>query len=177
MLHQTRRLARWLFAVMIGVFVASDTAWAAGAKQVLVLYSQRRDSQIASIADREISRALEHGLKGELDYYAEYIDQWRFADSGSEAFREYLELKYKTQRFDVVIAMNDFALRFAVQNRDALFPGVPLVFVTRNASTNRVPNSVGLRAQLNFAATVGLALELQPDIRQAFLVAGADQTD
>jgi signal transduction histidine kinase len=175
--HQTRRFARWLLAAMIGVFVASDTAWAAGVKQVLVLYSQRRDSQLASIADREISRALENGLKGDLDYYAEYIDQWRFSDSDSEAFRDYLELKYKTQRFDVVVAMNDFALRFGVQNRDRLFPGVPIVFVTRNASTRRVPNSVGLKAELNFARTIGLALELQPDLQQVFLVAGADQTD
>jgi signal transduction histidine kinase len=162
---------------MAGLCVALDIAWAAGGKQVLVLYSQRRDSQIAAIADREISQVLEEGLKGELDYYAEYIEESRFPDSAHDAFRDYLALKYKTQRFDVVIAMNHAAFRFAEQNRNALFPDVPIVFLTRDPSIHRVANSVGIICALDFNDTIALALELQPDVRQVFLVNGADPMD
>ena len=74
-----------------------DVAWAAdGQKQVLVLYSTRRDAQISVVGDRELPRILDEGLTEGLDYYSEYIDQARFPDPEYKAaFRDFLRLKYR----------------------------------------------------------------------------------
>src|SRR5215813_11614276 len=66
---------------LVNVHLAGS-AWAAGQKQVLVLYSTRRDAQIAIVGDRELPRVLEAGgLPEGLDFYSEYIDQTRFPNA------------------------------------------------------------------------------------------------
>src|SRR5277367_2669840 len=102
----------------VGAAYAAD-----GQKQVLVLYSTRRDAQIAIIGDRELPRVLGEGLGGGLDYYAEYIDSARFPDPQYQtAFNDFLRLKYKGQRFDIVIAISDAAFQFVTNVRRELFP-------------------------------------------------------
>src|SRR5262245_66455090 len=51
---------------------------ASGQKRVLVVYSVRRDAQIATIADRRLPQAIEDGVKAGVDYYSEYLDSARF---------------------------------------------------------------------------------------------------
>jgi signal transduction histidine kinase len=150
---------------------------AAGQKQVLVVYSTRRDAQASVVGDRELPRILEDGLPDGLDFYSEYIDRARFPDRGYQAaFSEFLRLKYKGQRFDLVIAMHDAAIEFVNKTRRELFPETPVVF-SANASVTRPANSTGLTALLAFRRTVALAVELQPDIRQVFIVSGAEIGD
>ena len=142
-----------------------------------MLYSTSRDAQIAIVGEREMPRILEQGLgQGQgLDYYSEYIDRARFPDAEYRTgFREFLRLKYNGRRFDVVIAMQDLALEFVGGNRNDLFPGTPVVFFATSDATRRIPNSTGLIAHLNFAGTLELASRLQPEVRNVFVVAGAD---
>src|SRR5262249_41334999 len=74
-------------------------------KQVLVLYSARRDAQIAILSNRTLPQIIEAGLEQGLDYYSEYLDMPRFQSSEYEAgFRDFLLLKYKGHRFDLIIA-------------------------------------------------------------------------
>ena len=49
-------------------------------KQVLVLYSTRRDAQIVTVGERDLPRILEDGIDEGVDYYSEYIDRARFPD-------------------------------------------------------------------------------------------------
>ena len=46
-------------------------------KQVLVLYSNRRDAQIVTVGDRELPRILNDGHPDGIDYYSEVIDRVR----------------------------------------------------------------------------------------------------
>ena len=48
---------------------------------MLVLYSTRRDAQIAVVGERELPRILDRGLEARLDYYSEYIDRARFPEA------------------------------------------------------------------------------------------------
>ena len=171
---------RWLpFAVLVLV-VADPGGWVgaqtpSGQKQVLVLYSTRRDSQIAIIGERELPRILDDGLTDNLDYYSEYIDQARFPDpSYKAAFRDFLRTKYRDQRFDVVIAMDELALGFFAETRADLFPETPIVFFSISPASAHLPNSTGVIARLDFGGTLALATTLQPDLRHVFVVAGAD---
>jgi signal transduction histidine kinase len=141
-------------------------------KQVLVLYALRRDAQLAVVGERELPRILRDGLSGKVDYYSEFIDQARFADADySDALRDFLRLKYNRQSFDIVIAMGDVPLEFVERNRATLFPGTAVVFFSTRPSVRRLANSTGVIVGPRLADTLAFALELQPDTRQAFVVA------
>ena len=111
-------------------------------------------------------------------YYSEYIDAGRFQDPNYQsAFRDFLRLKYRGTRFDVVIAMLDVAIEFVDKNKDDLFPGTPTVFYALSPLPRGISNSAGLIAQVNFKGTINLAMALQPDVREVFVVSGAGDRD
>jgi signal transduction histidine kinase len=176
-----RAPARWLLPVLVLFAELAGAGHAlaqARQKQVLVLYSARRDSQISIVGERELPRILDEGLDVGLDYYSEHIDNARFPDPKYQAgFRDFLQLKYQGQRFDLVIAINDLALEFLDQYRDVLFPNVPVVFFASSPVDRHLPDSTGVIAHLNLTDTLVLAADLQPDVRQVFVVVGVDRAD
>src|SRR5262245_43296976 len=173
-------IVRWLVAIVIAFSaVATDgNAFAQDVqRQVLVLYSARRDAQIVTVGEREFPRILDQGLREGLDYYSEYIDRARFPeDSYKNAFRDFLRLKYRDKRFDVIIAVQDLALEFVREYRTELFGDSPIVYVATSA-TARLPNSTGLVANVDFSSTLAFVTQLQPDVRQVFVVSGTEMGD
>jgi signal transduction histidine kinase len=146
--------------------------------QVLVVHSLRRDANISIVTDRELPRMLEAGLGQRVDYYSEYIDPSRFPDSKYQSdLRDFLQQKYKNPRFGVVIAMHDQAIEFVDRNRHELLPDTPVVFYARSPSTRRLENSTGVFVEPDFSGTLALATELQPEVRQVFVISGASASD
>ena len=165
-----------LIAVAAGVLVPAHRASAQDQKQVLVLYSNRRDAQIVAVGDRELPRILNGGHPNGVDYYSEVIDQIRMSRADYvAAFRDFLRLKYGTHKFDVVVAMDDNTIEFLRQVRDELFPATPVAFVSTQAQERPLPNSTGVSATVDLAGSLTLALQLQPDLRQVFVVSGAER--
>jgi hypothetical protein len=147
-------------------------------KRVLVVYSTRRDTQFATVGDREMPRLLERTLGQPVDYYSEYVDAVRFPDEQYKlAFRHYLKLKYRESRFDLLIATHTLALELLASCRDTLFRGAPLVFLTEERSTVRLPNSAGVIVEPDYRRTLDFAMTLQPDTRRVFMVAGNSDRD
>ncbi len=147
-------------------------------KQVLVLYSTRRDAEFSLVGESELPRTLEAGLGSDLDYYSEFIDITRFPDPiYKTAFHDFLRQKYQNIRFDLVIAMQEAAIAFVNGNRETLFADTPAVFLTNTSATKRPPNSTGLIHERNFTATLALLRQLQPDVQQVFIVTGAAPAD
>ena len=174
-----RRIGRSLSIVMIvGAVGLADIASAADQKQVLVLYSTRRDAQIAVVGDRDLPRILERGLSDGVDYYSEYIDQARFSETDYQtAFRDFLRLKYTGKAFDLVIAMGDIPFEFVTNYRDELFPDAPVVFFNGRTTQRRIANSTGVTVTTNLTGTLALAEKLQPNIRHVFVISGAEGTN
>ena len=174
-----RRVCGWLLACVVLATLSQASALAGDhQRQVLVLYSTRRDAQIAVVGERELPRVLEAGLGGALDYYSEYIDRARFPDPAYQvSLRDFLRVKYREIRFDVIIALGELALQFVDSHREDLLPGVPLVYFSASASTRRPPNSTGVTAEVNFHDTLTLAAELQPDARRVVVISGAAGDD
>lgn len=176
---QHHRPRAWLLLTVELFLTALGTACSVSAaerqKQVLVLYSTRRDAQIVIVGERELPRILDEGLPEGLDYYSEYIDAPRLAGSANQApFRDFLRLKYSRQRFDVVIAIDDVALEFVRTFRNDLFPETPVVFFASSPVSVQPPNSTGVIAHLDYSGTLELAVNLQPDVRHVFVVTGAE---
>ncbi len=163
-----------LLAFPVGAVVL---ARAQSEKRVLVVYSTRRDAQIVAIGERELSRILEQGL-GHVDYYSEYIDQARFPDTAYQAaFKDFLLLKYKNVRFDAVVAIQDAALELVTSARNELFRDSPIVFFATSPVTARIENATGLVTGFDFRDTLALIAELQPEVRELFVVTGATPSD
>jgi signal transduction histidine kinase len=146
--------------------------------QVLVLYASRRDAQIAVLGDARLPRLIEAGLSTRVDYYSEYLEVARFRDmSYHDALDEFLVSKYRDKRFDLVIAMHDLALEFAVGHRDRLFRDIPIVFYSSTGDIERPRNSAGAVTGTAFAPTVSLAMALQPDLQRLVVITGSDPRD
>jgi signal transduction histidine kinase len=168
--------ARSLFVVALAGSVAAPQPVSAQSaqKQVLVLYTTRRDAQLATVGERELPRIIENGLSAGLDYYSEFLDRARSTnDDYLQGFRDFLRLKYTAHQFDIVIAMDTTALKFVETYRRQLFPATPLVFFSDAKVSPRPANSTGVVAELNLAGTLNLARTLQPDIKNVFVVNGA----
>ena len=179
--HTPRRsFGRWLLPAFLAATAIAPTEPALGQelqRQILVLYSARRDAQIVNVSEREFPRILDQGLREGLDYYSEYIDRARFPDEAYKtAFRDFLRLKYKDKRFDAVIAVQDISLEFIRENRTELFAESPIVYFA-NTPTARLANSTGLVAALDLNGTLSLIAQLQPDVRQLFVVSGTEIGD
>ena len=173
---------RWLWAVAVALLeLAGPSAVQAAQEnqpQVLILYSTRRDAEIATIVDRELPRIISEGLGGPLDHYSEYIDLSRFPDPKYQAgFRDFLRLKYSGYRFDIVVAVQDVAVTFLANYRQELFPGTPFVFLANSLARPQPENSTGIVAPLSFGGTLALAAALQPEVRNVFVVSGSSTRD
>jgi signal transduction histidine kinase len=170
---------RWLLtakvAIAIALSFAVDMAMAAQAqKEVLVLYSTRRDAQIVTVGDRELPRILEKGLSEGVDYYSEFIDEGRFSQPDYQiAFRDFIASKYRGLQLELVIAMGQKPLEFVITHRNVLFAGAPIVyFADTDDPVPNFPNATGVVAKANLAGTVALATALQPDTQNVFVVIG-----
>jgi len=174
-----RRLCALAFALAAfdpGVMAAPPTAL--HQKQILVLYSTRRDAQIAVVGERELPQILDRGLEARLDYYSEYIDRARFPEPEYRAaLRDFLYLKYRDVTFDAVVAMSDISLEFLAQSREDLFVGTPVVFFTSTRGERPFANSTGFRSPPDYVGTLMLAARLQPGLAHVFVVSGAGADD
>jgi len=177
--HRPR--ARWLSPALftIAVVVAAQHISAVSReKQVLVLHSTRRTSQLVTVSDREIPRILQDAFPEGVDYYTEFVDEAQFPlHQYEQAFRDFLLTKYKGQTFDIILAMGDNALRFVDDTRHDLFPEVPVVFFSSGPSFHRPLNSTGIVSRLNLVGSLTLALTLQPDLRRVFVVSATDHSN
>jgi signal transduction histidine kinase len=171
----------WMVAtvmVLAEFALASTVSAQSEHKQVLVLYSSRRDAQISIVAENELPQLLDVGLARNLDYYSEFIDIARFPEPDyRQGVGEFLRLKYQGVRFDLVIAVQDAAIQIVTEQFDSLFRDVPVVFLTNDRRMTRRANSTGLVHERNFADTISLMRQLQPDLRDVFIVTGNATAD
>ena len=149
---------RWIVAaaVVLAELVLAGTAHAqTDHKQILVLYSTRRDAQFSVVGESELPRMLDVALARNIDYYSEFLDSARFPEPAyREGYVEFLRLKYGNVRLDLVIVLQDPATEFVDSYREQLFPGTPVVFLTNSATMRRRSNSTGVIHERNFTLTI-----------------------
>jgi PAS domain S-box-containing protein len=87
--------------------------------------------------------------------------------SYQESLAETLRRQYAQVKLDLVVAIFTPGLRFAVQYRDKIFPGVPIVFTQITAGEldgqMKGPGVTGVAVPVDFRRTIDLALHLHPD--------------
>ena len=147
-------------------------------KRVLVLNSTRLDDQFSMVWAREVPKLLAEGLGERLDFYVDSLDVVRFPEPKHErAYLDFLRTKYAGKHVDLLILIGEGAIDFISRNRNVLFRGTPAVFYSLNPSQGRPANSTGLINQLHFGPSIDLALALQPDLKQVYVVSGSAASD
>jgi signal transduction histidine kinase len=146
--------------------------------RVLVINSTRQNQQFFMVSERELPKLLSDGVGRPVDYYTEYLDVHRFSHTDFEAvYVDFLRRKYEGRRFDLILLMGNPAMDFMARHRQALFRGTPVVFYTLSQPGSDIENATGLINTLRFGPSIDLALALQPDLEQVYVVSGAAASD
>ncbi len=181
---------RWpaMLSGVIGLFLlllisSVITAGEPTARLIVVFYPDGNDGRPGS---QEVDRAIRDTFAANsleaVEIHSEYLDRVRFPD---EAYQQhlaaFLKRKYAGRKIDLVIVGLAPALDFALRYRTNLFPGVPVVFCAIEKGevlARKLPADViGVPIQMELAATLDLALRLQPDTQKVFVVSGLSKFD
>jgi signal transduction histidine kinase len=158
--------------------IVRDRVESAPQKKVLVVHASRIDAPYTQLVERAFRKTLSEGLHGRLDYYVEHIDIGRFATPDYElALRDFLRRKYADQSLDLVIADGDGPFAFVARHRSEIFRAAPVVFSREEADAQPVPNTTGVVFPVDMRATLDIALRLQPQVKQVFVIRGASKFD
>ena len=145
------------------------------AKNVLILYSFTAHESPDDFATlRSTLRSL---MPEPVDFHVEYLESLRFDVPGYEnGVADALAATYRGQRIDLVLTAFYPALRFAVDHRDQIFPGAPIVFFSitpkRFEGQKLWPGVTGVTITGGVKVTIDLALRLQPDTETVAIVNG-----
>jgi PAS domain S-box-containing protein len=163
--------------------IAFASSAAAADKKVLFIIDGKSTGAIVGYGNL-IAADLAAASNDRIDFYEEYTDFWEFSgDSYKGLLREFYRQKYHDRKFDLIIAQSPDVLRFLLNYGDELFPATPIVFGTTEKSrfegirASLKPNVTGVLFDLNFAATVDLALKIQPDVRSVVVISGSAEND
>lgn len=178
-----KKAARYIVAVFAGAIICAVllcglhiSAYAeegAGSGRVLFISSYSYAWDTVQIQIEGIKKGIPNGIV--VDY--EFMDTKRVADE--EAMRLFKEgLAYRMSMvvpYDVVILGDDAALRFALEYRDELFSGIPLVFEGVNdealaLEAAKDPLITGVVEKLSFQKNIELALSIYPDAENVVAV-------
>jgi len=129
--------------------------------------------------------AIEAGLRSEFAkasidgtrIFGEFVDLDFRQPRDRDIFADYLRAKYGEAGIDAVVALSHDSVSFVTEHRDAV-GNVPLVYTARAGfAVGAVPQSSAVVMPFAPSRTVELALLLQPDLANLFVVSGASTWD
>ena len=169
----------WFVVVGILFCVVVPSAGAAeqpNVKNVLVLHNWSNLPQSWDLMESTVRARV----PGQINFYTASVENPRFDDENyRESLAETLHRGYAGVKLDLVIAATYPVLQFAVQYRDEMFPGVPIVFTDVSSQQERKlwPDVTGVISPLGMGETIDLALRLQPDTTSIAIITGVSEWD
>jgi signal transduction histidine kinase/ABC-type uncharacterized transport system substrate-binding protein len=178
-----RRCARisaiLLVFVLISCTCTNLVSSAAGSdlmsKKVLILHSYDEGFKWTSDQNHGILSKF-NDLNEMFEIYIEYMDWKNYpGEENLRQFREKMAYKYASKDIDIIITTDDIALEFALDNRDELFSGAPVVFsgVNRKGAESIAgerTSVTGVIEEIDPAGTIQAALAVNPDIKEIYVL-------
>lgn len=152
-------------------------------RRILVLYDEdRSDYPGLGQMDLSLRESFRSGLGNSVEIHSESMDLSQFERPGYDLLlADLFRRKYADKRPDLIVAILEPPLDFLLRHRGTLFQGIPIVFGGVDASAiadKKLPSDMtGVLVERTFAATVDVALRLQPATRNVFVVGGASTFD
>ena len=172
-----RMRIRSVVIAIVAMLSLSGLSSAATVRNIFVLHMEGARLPANQVASKAIQETLSQEPNNQI--FEEYMDENRF-DVDDSTIVERIKAKYAGEKMDLVLTVGPEALRFMLQHGDELWPLVPIVFsiVDHSQVPERLPKNVtGVTGSFDFAATIDLALKLQPDTQHVFYVGGATEED
>lgn len=145
-------------------------------KRVVALFPYQKDAPVSTIFDQTFQQSFRRSGTESIEYYAEYLDPYRFPDEPhSLLVRDYLGKKYSQRKIDVVIAVTDKALEFLLRYRKELFADVPIVYFVDRFSLVP-PASTDITGIINAdicRQTVKTAIDIDPSRGKVLVIVGS----
>ena len=149
----------------------------AAVKRILVLHWYGRDFPINGVFDAEFQAALQSSAPRGIEYYTEYLETNKFpGEKQAQLLCDYLRQKYADLKIDALVAEASPPLNFILDHRGELFPQVPLVFATERLNRANLmagAGATGIVFANTYRETLDLALDLQPQTKQVFVISGS----
>lgn len=150
---------------------------AAASQEILLLQPIERTAPEHGAVAAAIRDGLTNASVDVTHVYSELVDPDFRQPRDREVFAQYLAAKYAEAGIDVVVALSGEAVQVVAEHRDVV-GGAPLVFATRdpNASST-IARSAAVVVPFRPARTVELALRLQPELANVYVVSDSSQPD
>ena len=151
-------------------------------KSVLVLYGERGDLPAIQAIEENMREVFHGSVSPRIEVYPEYLDFTRFpVERYESSLVRFLRERYAGRRIDLVMPVAGSALGFVIAHREELLPDTPLVFCAvdpRELDNVRLPvDATGITGHFDFERTIGLILQLQPDVPEIVCVSGTASFD
>jgi len=150
-------------------------------KNVLVLHAFESNVPVFELADRGIRAALDAGGVGIRNQFFEYLDLARNPClHHARLMAELMRLRYGHRKIDVIITMYPEALAFALNQDLKIFHNVPIVALWMQEGVELPKTGRPIVQNIpkrDIAGTLEIALQLVPDAKRVYVVAGAYETD
>jgi len=168
--------AVWVvFGIFWCVSVGPATAAEPAVKNVLVLHNLATLSQSLILMESTVRARV----PGQVNFYTASVENPRFDEEVyRESLAETLRRGYGGVKLDVVIAATYPVLQFAMQYRDKMFPGVPIVFTDVSRPEEQLwPGVTGVISPVGMRETIELALRLHPNTNTVAIITGITEWD
>jgi PAS domain S-box-containing protein len=171
------KLAAFLCAGLMFA-VAPITVSGQETRRVLVFYEQGVATSAVALVDGQIRDVLEKQYRYHIDLYTEFMDTNLFPDPASQQrLGEWYIRKYQDHQPDVIIAAGPTAIQFMIESHNKYFKNVPVViccsFQVATDDLKGDPDFTGTWLVPQPAKALDVALQLQPDTKQVFVVNGS----
>lgn len=145
------------------------------ARNILVLNSYHKG---LSWTDEAVEGIVETIRKYDADcrVYIEYMDWKNYpTEENRQHIYELLKYKYAEKHIDIIIATDDAALDFALENREDILSGAPVVFCGVNEAGIRklaegYSEVTGITEIIDPEGTIKAALHINPDIKAVYVI-------
>ena len=146
-------------------------------KNVVVLFSFfERDHTSLDLMESSLRARVPWHVK----FSVAYLENPRFEEkSYRESLAETFRRGYGREKPDLVIVASEPALRFAVEYRDKMFPGAPIVFfaISSALADQKMPGVTGVASPPGTRGTIDLALHLHPDTKAVAVITNVSKIE
>ena len=177
--HDCTRLSGcvWLvvLSILLCVVIRSAAATQPAAKNVLILHNWTNLPQSWTL----MKSTVQARVPDQINFYTASVENPRFEEKTyQEDLAETLR-GYGGVKLDVVVAATYPVLQFAIQYRDKMFPGVPIVFtdVSSQQEQDVPPGVTGVISPQGIRETIDLALRLHPETTSVAIITGVSAWD
>jgi signal transduction histidine kinase len=178
-----RALWSWFFVASIFLGrVATGQEPAPTSWNVVLLYGGDLYLPAAITQDEAMRGAFVAGTKRSVNFYVETLHRPNLSPTDFDAeFVNYLHVKYRNNKIDLIMVGGDSALFFLERHRSELWPETPVVFFSVDeagvAHRTLPPDFTGVTIALDPAGTLEFARRLQPEAHRVIVVTGASESD